>query len=75
MSNEFEVHNFYNYTIEELKELKDQFRYLVDSAINYKKSLEDLDTIETHKEWLKKWEDLVDDDQAFDLAREHYKES
>ena len=30
MSNEFEVHNFYNYTIDELKELEEEFNYLYD---------------------------------------------
>ena len=52
MSNEYEfkVHNFYNYTLEELKELKQEFKDsvsefcgLYESAVEYKKAYEDLD--------------------------------
>lgn len=36
MSDEFEVHDFYNYTIKELEQLKEEFIDRCDHAINYK---------------------------------------
>ena len=72
MSNEFEVHNFYNHTIEELEEIKEDFMYLCGQAIEYKKSVADIKNCESLDSWSKKWEH-VDDEQAFYLAEEHFK--
>ena len=73
MSNEFEVHDFYDYTVEELKELKEEFICRCDSAIGYKESLDDLSNCKSLKEWEKKWEGETDDEQAYQLAQEYYK--
>ena len=85
MSNEYEfkVHNFYNYTLEELKELKQEFKESVDefwglyeSAIEYKKAYEDLDKL-SKEQWYKKYvvngDYWVSDDHIYTLAKEHYK--
>ena len=74
MSNEFEVHNFYNYTVEELKELKEEFIGMCDSAIGFKESTDDIENCKSLKEWLKKWENCTDDDYAYQLAKEHFEE-
>tara|TARA_R100000008_G_C3451729_1_gene99703 strand:+ start:69 stop:332 length:264 start_codon:yes stop_codon:yes gene_type:complete len=82
MSNEFEciVHNFYNHTVEELKEMKKDFKkYTVsefisrcDSAIGFKESTDDIENCKSLKEWLKKWEGATDDDLAYQMAEEHF---
>ena len=72
MSNEFEVHDFYNYTVEELKELKEEFIGRCDSAIGYKESTDDIENCKSLKEWCKKWENATDDGQAYELAQEHF---
>ena len=41
MSNEFEVHNFYNHTKEELEEMRSQFEYLWEQAYNFKEGQDD----------------------------------
>ncbi len=71
MSNEFEVHNFYNHTIEELQEIKEDFLSVCNQAIEYKKSVADIKNCKSLDEWSKKW-DNVDDEQAYDLAKEHF---
>ena len=72
MSNEFEVHDFYNYTVKELKELKEQFISRCDNAIGFKESTDDIENCKSLKEWLKKWEVATDDDYAYQLAEEHF---
>ena len=72
MSNDFEVHDFYNYTVEELKELKEEFIGRCDSAIGFKESTDDIKNCKSLKEWLKKWENCTDDDYAYQLAEEHF---
>ena len=72
MSNEFEVDDIYNYTIKELEQLKEEFISRCDHAINYKKSINDFSNHATFKNWWHKWEGWVDDDQADELAHEHY---
>ena len=72
MSNDFEVHDFYNYTVEELKELKEEFIGRCDSAIGFKKSTDDIENCKSLKEWLKKWENCTDDDYAYQLAEKHF---
>ena len=87
MSNEYEfkVHNFYNYTLEELKELKEEFKASVssfesmyESAVHFKEACADLDKL-SKDEWYKKYvsEDgnyWVEDVSIYDLAKKHYKE-
>ena len=87
MSNEYEfkVHNFYNHTLEELKELKNEFKAsanefesLRSQAINYKEAYADLEKL-SKDEWYKKYvsEDgnhWVEDEKIYTLAEEHYKE-
>ena len=72
MSNEFEVHDFYNYTVEELKELKEEFIGRCDSAIGFKESTDDIENCKSLKEWLDKWEGATDDDLAYIMAEEHF---
>jgi len=72
MSSDFKVHNFYNYTVEELKELKEEFIGRCDSAIGFKKSTDDINNCKSLEEWLKKWENCTDDDYAYQLAEEHF---
>ena len=86
MSNEYEfkVHNFYNYTLEELKELKNEFEASVSSfesmyeqAVNYKEAYADLEKL-SKEEWYKKYvskdgNHWVEDDYIYTLAEEHYK--
>ena len=87
MSNEYEfkVHNFYDYTLEELKELKEEFKASVssfesmyESAVHFKEACADLDKL-SKDEWYKKYvsEDgnhWVEDGSIYDIAKEHYKE-
>jgi hypothetical protein len=42
MSNEFEVHNFYNHDLKELAEIKDEFMGLWNSAVAFKEGMEDM---------------------------------
>ena len=82
MSNEFEhiVHYFYNHSIEELKEMKKDFKeYTVsefigrcDSAIGFKQSTGDIENCKSLEEWLKKWKGATDDDLAYQMAEEHF---
>lgn len=87
MSNEYEfkVHNFYNYTLEELPELKnrfdasvDEFESLYEQAIIFKTAQADLNNL-SKDDWYKKYvsEDgnyWVEDAYIYDLADEHYNE-
>jgi len=72
MSNEFEVDDFYNYTIKELEYLKEEFIGRCDSAIGFKKSTDDIKNCKSLKEWLNKWEYATDDDLAYIMADEHF---
>ena len=82
MSNEFDcsVHNFYNHTVEELKEMKKDFKkYTVsefisrcDNAIGFKESTADIENCKSLKEWLDKWQGATDDDLAYMMAEEHF---
>ena len=82
MSDEFDcsVHNFYNHTVEELKEMKRDFKkYTVsefishcDNAIGFKESTDDIENCKSLKEWLDKWEGATDDDLAYQMAEEHF---
>ena len=63
MSNEYEfkVHNFYNYTLEELPELKNEFEAsvsefesLYEQAINFKEAQADLEKL-SKDDWYKKY--------------------
>jgi len=88
MSNEYEfkVHNFYDYTLEELKQLKNEFEASVSSfesmyeaAVYFKEACADLDKL-SKDEWYKKYvsEDgnhWVEDGSIYDIAKEHYKEN
>ena len=88
MSNEYEfkVHNFYDYTLEELKQLKNEFEASVssfesmyESAVHFKEACADLDKL-SKDEWYKKYvsEDgnhWVEDVSIYDLAKKHYKEN
>ena len=71
MSNEFEVHNFYNHTIEELQEIKEDFLSVCNQAIEYKKSVADIKNCKSLDEWSKKW-GHVDDEQALFLAEDYF---
>tara|TARA_R100000700_G_scaffold5426_1_gene8806 strand:+ start:12675 stop:12902 length:228 start_codon:yes stop_codon:yes gene_type:complete len=72
MSNEFEVHNFYNHTIEELKQLEEEFNYLLNSAIDYKRAVEGIKTAKSLKDWEEKFLP-IEDDYAHEQAIEHFK--
>ena len=72
MSNEFEVHNFYNHTIEELKQLEEEFNYLLNSAIDYKRAVEGIKTAKSLKDWEEKFLP-IEDDHAYEQAIEHFK--
>ena len=84
MSNEFDcsVHNFYNHTVEELREMKkdflkktvNEFVSRCDSAIGFKESTDDIENCKSLKEWQKKWEGATDDDLAYIMAEEHFNE-
>ena len=80
MSNEYEfkIHNFYNYTLEELPKLKEEFEASVssfesmyDATINFKEAEADLNKL-PKDEWYKKHEG-VEDEKIYTLAEEHYK--
>ena len=82
MSNDFDcsVHNFYNHTVEELKEMKKDFKKytvneflgLCDNAIGFKESTDDIKNCKSLKEWLDKWQGATDDDLAYIMAEEHF---
>ena len=78
MSNEFEVHNFYNHDIEELHEIKDDFMNFYEAALEYKEAHRDLTKL-SKSDWQKKWDDdyggsSVGDYQIYDQAEDHWKE-
>ena len=82
MSNEYEfkIHNFYNYTLEELPKVKEEFEAsvgefesLYEQAINFKEAYADLDKL-TKDDWYKK-HDCVEDAKIYELAKEHYEEN
>ena len=86
MSNEYEfkVHNFYNYTLEELLKLKAEFKASINEfenlyaqAINFKEAFRDLGKL-SKENWYKKYVDKdghhwVEDEKIYTLATEHYK--
>ena len=72
MSNEFEVHNFYDYTINELEELEEQFNYLLHSAIEYKRAVKGIKTVKSLKDWEEKYLP-IEDGYAYEQAIEHFK--
>jgi len=75
MSNEFEVHNFYNHTIEQLEELKSECAYLCDSAIAFKNGMGDLNGSLTKSEWYAKHDNgACDDDMLFEEAESFFTE-
>jgi len=75
MSNEFEVHNFYNHDIETLEQIKSECAYLCDSAIAFKKGMANLDGSLTKDEWYEKHEGAgCDDDMLWEEAEEFFKE-
>jgi len=74
MSCEFSVHNFNNYSLEELDDMKSEFEYLWYQAYRYKEAIADLPNHETYDEWLKKWDNCCDDDSLYEEAEEYYNE-
>ena len=75
MSNEFEVHNFYNHNIEQLEELKSECEYLCDSAIAFKNGMGDLNGSLTKSEWYAKHDNGgCDDGMLFDEAEGFFTE-
>ena len=84
MSDEFDcsVHNFYNHTVEELREMKkdflkqtvNEFVSRCDNAIGFKESTANIENCKSLKEWLHKWEGATDDDRAYIMAEEHFNE-
>ncbi len=87
MSNEYEfkVHNFYNYTLEELPKLKEEFKASVsefegmyEQTVIFKQAEADLKKLNKN-DWYKKYVNngdyWVEDDYIYTLAEEHYKEN
>tara|TARA_R110002051_G_C8657023_1_gene488429 strand:- start:31 stop:273 length:243 start_codon:yes stop_codon:yes gene_type:complete len=74
VSNEYEVHNFYNHSIGELRVLKIEHDYLCDHAIKFKEGMADLDGSLTKQQWYEKHdgESPCDDDMLFDEAEEFF---
>ena len=72
MSNEFQVHNFYNYTYEELPSVYDEFMRYYEPALHFKEAQFNLKKL-SKNEWYKKY-DSVEDPMIYELAEEHYKE-
>ena len=70
MSNEFEVHNFYNHNIEELEEIKNEFLSIWNQALNFKKAYKDLGKL-SKKKWYKK-HDCVEDSKIYKMAEKEY---
>jgi hypothetical protein len=58
MSNEFEVHNFYNHDLKELEQIKDEFMGLWNSAVPLKGYGRYWKII--YDEWYKKHENIED---------------
>ena len=78
MSDEFRVHNFYNYTYEELPAIKDEFMGYYESALHFKEAQSDLFKL-CKSCWLKKHDEKhggsdVEDPSIYELAEEHWKE-
>ena len=73
MSNEFQVHNFYNYDVEELEEIKQEFDSLWENAYYFKKAIADLPNHKTYDEWEKEWQHC-EDVCLYEEAEEYYKE-
>ena len=78
MSDEFRVHNFYNYTYEELPAVKDEFMGYYESALHFKEAQIDLSKLCKFC-WLKKYDEQhggqdVEDEKIYELAEEHWKE-
>jgi hypothetical protein len=77
MSDEFRVHNFYNYTLEELPAVKDEFDGLYQSALHFKEAQIDLSKL-CKSCWLKKYDEQhgghdVEDEKIYELAEDHWK--
>ena len=70
MSNEFEVHNFYNHDLKELAEIKDEFMGLWNSAVAFKEGMEDIGKLSMN-EWYKKHEN-IEDYLVFEYAEQEY---
>ena len=78
MSDEFRVHNFYNYTFEELPAVKDEFDSLYEAALQFKQAQSDLFKL-CKTCWLKKYStehggEDVEDVMIYELAEDHWKE-
>jgi hypothetical protein len=70
MSNEFEVHNFYNHDLKELEQIKDEFMGLWNSAVSFKEGMEDIGKLSMN-EWYKKHEN-IEDYLVFEYAEQEY---
>ena len=76
MSNEFEVYDFYDMNVAQLKETREEFISLCDSAIAYHQGKEDLNGKLTKEEWFIKHDGedrKCDDDLLFERAEEFFK--
>jgi len=81
MSNEYEfkVHNFYNYSLEELPSLYNEFKASInefegmyEQTIIFKEAQADLNKL-PKDEWYKKHQG-IEDVMIYELAEDHYKE-
>jgi hypothetical protein len=70
MSNEFEVHNFYNHDLKELGQIKDEFMGLWNSAVAFKEGMKDIGKL-SMDEWYKKHEN-IEDEKVFEYAEQEY---
>jgi hypothetical protein len=70
MSNEFEVHNFYNHDLKELEQIKDEFMGLWNSAVAFKEGMKDIGKL-SMDEWYKKHEN-IEDYMVFEYAEQEY---
>ena len=70
MSNDFEVHNFYNHDLHELNQIKDEFMGLWSSAVAFKEGYKDLGTL-SMEEWYKK-HDGIEDELIYEYAEKEY---
>ena len=78
MSDEFRVHNFYNYTYEELPAVKDEFMGMYESALHFKEAQSDLFKL-CKSCWLKKHDSKhggndIEDVMIYELAEDYWKE-
>jgi len=78
MSDEFRVHNFYNYTLEELPAVKEEFDRLYESALAFKQGQNDLTQL-CKSCWLKKHShehggEDIEDVMIYEMAENHWKE-